>query len=75
MMLSAFYEKAPADVALCREGREREVFTNDYENISIKQMRLESPGGGPAGLLLFEFKTGPDGTPDGKPKAHDHPRE
>jgi hypothetical protein len=29
MMLSVFYEKAPADVALCREGREREVFTND----------------------------------------------
>jgi hypothetical protein len=29
MMLSAFYEKAPADVVLCREGREREVFNND----------------------------------------------
>jgi hypothetical protein len=29
MMLSAFYEKASADVALYREGREREVFNND----------------------------------------------
>src|SRR5262245_49009381 len=37
--------------------------------------RLESPGGEPAELLLFEFKTGPVDAQEGKPKAHDHPRE
>jgi hypothetical protein len=39
------------------------------------QARLESPGGEPAELLLFEFKTGPVDAQEGKPKAHDHPRE
>jgi hypothetical protein len=42
---------------------------------SGKQARLESPGGGPAELLLFEFKTGPVDTQEGKPMAHNHPRE
>jgi hypothetical protein len=40
-----------------------------------KQMRIESSGGEPAELLLFEFKTGPVDSQEGKPKAHDHPRE
>jgi hypothetical protein len=40
-----------------------------------KQARLESPGGAPAELLLFEFKTGPVDAQEGKPKTHDHPRE
>jgi hypothetical protein len=40
-----------------------------------KLARLESPGGEPAELLRFEFKTGPVVAPDGKPKAHDHPNE
>jgi hypothetical protein len=40
-----------------------------------KQARLESPGSAPAELLRFEFKTGPADSPDGKPKAHDHPHE
>jgi len=42
---------------------------------SGKQARLESPGGEPAELLLFEFKTGPADAKEGKPKTHDHPRE
>lgn len=42
---------------------------------SGKQARLESPGDGPAELLLFEFKTGPVDAQEGKPKTHDHPRE
>jgi hypothetical protein len=42
---------------------------------SGKQPRLESPDGGPAELLLFEFKTGPVDAQEGKPKTHDHPRE
>jgi hypothetical protein len=37
--------------------------------------RLECPSGGPAEMLRLEFKTGPDGAPDGKPKAHIHPHE
>lgn len=40
-----------------------------------KQAQLESPGGAPAELLRFEFKTKPVDAPDGKPKAHDHPYE
>jgi hypothetical protein len=40
-----------------------------------KQARLESPGGEPAELLRFEFKTGPVDVPVGKPKTHDHPHE
>jgi hypothetical protein len=34
--------------------------------------RLESAGSAPAELLRFEFKTGPDVAPQGKPKSHDH---
>jgi hypothetical protein len=40
-----------------------------------KHMRLESPGGAPAEMLRFEFKTGPVDTPNGRSKAHDHPHE
>jgi hypothetical protein len=40
-----------------------------------KRARLESPGGAPAELLRFEFKTGPVNAPDGKPKTHDHSNE
>jgi hypothetical protein len=40
-----------------------------------KQASLESPGGAPAELLLFEFKTGPVDAQEEKPKTHDHPRE
>jgi hypothetical protein len=40
-----------------------------------KRMRVESSGGEPAEMLLFEFKTGPVDAQEGKPKAHDHPRE
>ena len=40
-----------------------------------KQMRLESPGGAPAELLRFEFKTKPIDASDVKPKAHDHSHE
>jgi hypothetical protein len=40
-----------------------------------KQARLESPGGEPAELLRFEFKTGPVDAPVGKSKAHDHPHQ
>jgi hypothetical protein len=37
-----------------------------------KRARLESPGGAPAELLRFEFKTGPAGASGGNAKAHDH---
>jgi hypothetical protein len=40
-----------------------------------KQMRLESPGGAPAELLRFEFKTKPIDASDVKPKAHEHSHE
>jgi hypothetical protein len=40
-----------------------------------KQTLLVSPGGEPAELLRFEFKTGPVDAREGKPKAHDHPHE
>jgi hypothetical protein len=40
-----------------------------------KQASLESPGGAPAELLRFEFKTGPVDAPGGKPKAHEHQHE
>jgi hypothetical protein len=40
-----------------------------------KPAQIESPGGAPAELLRFEFKTGPAGAPDGKSKAHDHSNE
>jgi hypothetical protein len=39
------------------------------------QAQLESPGGAPAELLRFEFKTKPADAPDRKPKTHDHPHE
>jgi hypothetical protein len=37
-----------------------------------KLAHLESPGGAPAELLRFEFKTRPAGASDKSPKAHDH---
>jgi hypothetical protein len=40
-----------------------------------KQARLESPGGAPAELLRFEFKTKPVDASDVKLKAHDHSHE
>jgi hypothetical protein len=40
-----------------------------------KPARLECPGGELAEMLRLEFKTGPDGAPDRKPKAHIHPHE
>ena len=40
-----------------------------------KLARIEGPGGEPAELLRFEFKTGPVDAPDEKPKAHDHSHE
>jgi hypothetical protein len=38
-----------------------------------QQMQLETPGGAPAELLQFEFKTEPVGGQGGKSKGHDHP--
>jgi len=40
-----------------------------------KQAQLESPGGAPAELLRFEFKTKPVDASDVKLKAHDHSHE
>jgi hypothetical protein len=40
-----------------------------------KLARIEGPGGEPAELLRFEFKTGLVDAPDGKPKAHEHQHE
>jgi hypothetical protein len=40
-----------------------------------KLARIEGPGGEPAELLRFEFKTGPVDVPGGKPKAHEHQHE